>query len=90
MSNKLNQSLDEIVKTQRGNNRRTTRARHVTRTKAITPAAGVGKKTKEVQTTKVSKNATKNGANPIIPSKGESKVVVTGLVSCFDIRHLKE
>ena len=79
MSDKLNQTLDEIVKSRRAANRRTTRPvrRTANGTKAAAPAAPVGGVKKH---TKSAKPAEKAPA-PIVPPSGESKINVSNLVS---------
>lgn len=88
MSEKLDQSLDQIVKDRRTPNRRTVRGRRVTKptTKVATPAGGVSKNAKVPKSTKANKAtvaaaATTTNNNSRVPAKGESKIVVTGLVS---------
>lgn len=82
MADKLSQSLDDIVKVQRANNRRVARGRRVVKsTKTTTSAGGVGKKTKDVKTAKTTKGVPPAANKSVKPTKGESKIVVTGLVS---------
>lgn len=90
MSGKLDQSLDDIVKTRRTNNRggRARARRGPGGAKAATtaaPAGGVSKSTKPAKT------ATKAAA-PTAPanSRAESKIIVTGLVSHFSRLYIIE
>ena len=84
MSDKLNQSLDEILSTQRRNatKRRSTRRTAVGNRPAPTaPAGGIQKKPQ-----------TARNANKPIPAKGsgltgESKIMVSNLVSSSSIPH---
>ena len=89
---KLDQSLDDIVKTTRP--RRTVRNRRVTKTTATVPTGGVVKKAKATRNTNAAASAVKATANnkPVIPvpGKGESKIVVTGLVSRVSLCRLTE
>lgn len=88
MSGKLDQSLDEILSNQRrsatrGNRRGSRRASHPGKTAAV--AAPVGGVKKNVKTAK--------GAGKAIPTgpsagSGESKIVVSGMVSISDMAYL--
>jgi THO complex subunit 4 len=75
MSNKLNQSLDDILKAGRQATRRSNRPRPAAGAKAsgrpTAPVGGVKKVTKPVRTAKV----------PAVSVDGESKVLVSSLVS---------
>jgi THO complex subunit 4 len=79
MSGKLDQSLDEILSTRRGGPRRGTRNRVTSAAKAHTataaPVGGVKK------TTKSTKVATKGVPTGPAGASGESKIIVSGLVS---------
>lgn len=81
---KLDQSLDDIVKTNRP--RRTVRNRRVVQTtKTVAPVGGITKNTKQTKGKKAKNTAAqavaKNQPALPVPGKGESKAIVSGLVS---------
>lgn len=79
MSGKLDQSLEEITSTTRraSAGRRKTQRRSAVRAKAaIAPSAGVKKTTKAVR-----KTGAKAAPASTAPVKGDSKVIVSNLVS---------
>jgi len=80
MSGKLDQSLDDIVKTRRQTTRRPGRGRGASNgTRAATstaaPAAGVSKGARNAK-------PSMRGGRPVVPisGSGESKIIVSGLV----------
>lgn len=79
MSGKLDQSLDEITTSQRraSAGRRRPQRRSAARATAaiVAPAGGVKK------TTKLARNAGAKAAPAPTPAKGDSKVIVSNLVS---------
>lgn len=80
MSAKLDQSLDEILSSRRQGARRGTRRRGAAASKAAAAAAPVGGVKK---TTKAAKAAGKGAATGPTKATGESKIMVSGLVSPF-------
>lgn len=84
MATKLDQSLDDIVKTQRSSNRRGRgrRAPHPGRTTAT--AAPVGGVTKPTKATRGATGATTKATQPTAPASGEGKILVSGLVMTSD------
>ena len=93
MSGKLDQSLDEIVKGRRGANKRTAvRGRRTAKvTTKTTPTGGVTKATRATKPGKANKQALAAATAATInqaagPTKGDSKIVATGLVC----QHLDE
>jgi THO complex subunit 4 len=78
MSGKLDQSLDEILSTQRraAGRRRGTQRRSVGRPAATAPVGGVQKTSKQPRNAAAKQTPAKNAG-----SNGESKVVVSNLVS---------
>jgi len=88
MSGKLDQSLDDIVKTQRtGNGRRERGGRRsaaggATRPATAAPAGGVAKTARPPKGPRAP--AAKTSA--VVPATGESKIIVSGLV-CDILAH---
>ena len=79
MSGKLDQSLDEILSTRRktvGRRGRGRRVPNATRVTTAAPAGGIQKNTKAKAT---AKSVATNGAMPAV---GDSKIIVSNLVSC--------
>ena len=77
MSGKLNQSLDEILATQRRNsgNRRSTRRTSAGKPAPVAPAGGIQKSTKPARNAGKASPANRPGL------VGESKIMVSNLVS---------
>lgn len=85
MSGKLDQSLEEITSSTRraSAGRRKTPRRSAARANAvIAPSAGVKKTTKPAR-----KAGAKAGPVPTGPAKGDSKVIVSNLVSLVDLAY---
>jgi THO complex subunit 4 len=80
MSDKLNQSLDDIL-SQRRTNPRSARPRRVAKggAKPAAPVGGIKKNTRQPKTTTKASNAAAAGIAPKV--NGESKIIVSNLVS---------
>ena len=84
MSGKLDQSLDEILSTRRKNSARRGRGRRAPTAARVTsaaPAGGIRKNTKA----KASAKAPSAASN--VPTVGDSKIIVSGLVSLHIQQH---
>lgn len=80
MADKLNSSLDDILKTTRNNNRRARGNRRSGAGRATeAPIGGVGKTTKQTKPNKAAPTA------PAAPSGGETKIMISNLV-CTPLR----